>query len=219
MKQNKDVYVIQRKDGMFYYDWVFDKGVSKPRFTRKIEHCFHNKQFGTENWAKTEIRCSELEDCKPVKVEINVVKDKKQELERFITGIKIDFSKEDNNYFEDEYDADINPNILIISLLETINDICKDNNFNSSDILKQYIEMGSIDLFNPQEEKTKIKKLQSNYFSNRDQQIKLLTERWEKLKDWVLNMRPLIRGSNTIFTKGALVDKIFELEKENKNDK
>lgn len=39
---------------------------------------------------------------------------------------------------------------------------------------------------------------------------------WEKLKDWILDTKPAIRGANTIFIKSALIDKIFELEKENK---
>ena len=40
-----------------------------------------------------------------------------------------------------------------------------------------------------------------------------LKDRWEKLKDWIIDTQPVIRGANTIFTKGALLDKIFKLEK------
>lgn len=69
-----------------------------------------------------------------------------------IEGIKISFNKYDNNYFEDEYDNDIDCNILIISLLETINDICRDNNLNVNEELQKYIELGSIDNYNTEED-------------------------------------------------------------------
>lgn len=68
----KEIYVIQRKDGLFYYDFWFDKGNFKPKFTSKITLCFYKSKFGTLNWAKTEIRCSELNDCKPVKITFNL---------------------------------------------------------------------------------------------------------------------------------------------------
>ena len=62
-----------------------------------------------------------------------------------ITGIKIEFNKKDNNYFENEYSNEIDKYILIIALLETINDICKDNNLDTKEQLEKYIKMGSID--------------------------------------------------------------------------
>ena len=65
----------------------------------------------------------------------------------FITGIKIDFHKDNNMYFENSWDDDIDINILIISLLETINDICKDNGLNTEIQLLKYIQMGSVDQF------------------------------------------------------------------------
>ena len=69
-----DLYVIQRDDGMFYYDYeIADMGFStKPKFTGDINKCFQ-LQFGTKHWAETEIRCMELQNCRPVKVEIRVI--------------------------------------------------------------------------------------------------------------------------------------------------
>ena len=69
-----DLYVIQRDDGMFYYDYeIADMGFSiKPKFTRDINKCF-KLQFGTKQWAEIEIRCMELQNCRPVKVKIEIV--------------------------------------------------------------------------------------------------------------------------------------------------
>ena len=72
MLKNKEVYAIQRDDGMFYCDWDFPNGVYKPKFTRSIELCFLKKQFGSKRWCETEIRCNELINCKPVRVDFRI---------------------------------------------------------------------------------------------------------------------------------------------------
>ena len=61
------------------------------------------------------------------------------------TGIKIKFNTKNNRHVVCEYDNSIDPEILIISLLETINDICKENNFDINKKLLKYIQMGSVD--------------------------------------------------------------------------
>lgn len=78
-----------------------------------------------------------------------------------VDGIKIQFNKENNNYFETEYNNDIDVNILIISLLETINDICEDYNLNTNEQLKTYIKMGSIDNYTSNYEKDLMKELKT----------------------------------------------------------
>lgn len=75
-----------------------------------------------------------------------------------ITGIKIEFKKEDHNYFENEIDNDIDYNLLIISLLETVNDICKENDLDTNEQLRRYIEFGSVDNYATDEEKELMKK-------------------------------------------------------------
>lgn len=72
MTKNKSIYVIQRKDGMFYYDWDFGK--CKARFTRSLELVFINKQYGSKHWCEVEMRTSndELINCKPVRVDFQV---------------------------------------------------------------------------------------------------------------------------------------------------
>lgn len=77
------IYVIQRNDGYFYYandgDFYYDneldkiKFKSKPKFTKDIKKCFHILEFGTKHWAETEIRNMRLQNCKPVKVKIEIV--------------------------------------------------------------------------------------------------------------------------------------------------
>lgn len=71
-----------------------------------------------------------------------------------LEGIKIEFNKENNNYFENEWNNDIDADILIISLLETINDICKEKGLNTKEKLENYIKMGSVDNYNTEEERT-----------------------------------------------------------------
>lgn len=75
-----------------------------------------------------------------------------------LTGIKIQFNENEHNYFENEWNNDIETDLLIISLLETINDICEENNLNTNEQLKKYIELGSIDNYISLEEKEKMKK-------------------------------------------------------------
>jgi len=68
-------------------------------------------------------------------------------------GIKIEFNKQDNDYFENQWNNNIDANILVIALLETINDICKENNLNTNEQLEKYMNMGSIDNYNTEDEK------------------------------------------------------------------
>lgn len=75
-----------------------------------------------------------------------------------ITGIKIEFNKEDNCYFENEFNNDIDYNLLIISLLETVNDICKKYNLDTNEQLKKYIKQGSVDNYATEEEKKLMEK-------------------------------------------------------------
>ncbi len=62
-----------------------------------------------------------------------------------VSGIRINFDKNEFNYFEDEYSNEIDCDLLIISLLETINDICIDNNLDMKEKLNSYMKLGSID--------------------------------------------------------------------------
>lgn len=78
--------------------------------------------------------------------------------EKMITGIKIEFKEDEHNYFENERNNDIEPEMLIISLLETINDICEEHNLNTEKQLVRYIKYGSVDMYNSPEEKEKLKK-------------------------------------------------------------
>ena len=69
-----------------------------------------------------------------------------------IEGIKIEFNKENNNYFENQWNNDIDADILIIALLETINDICIEKKLNTKEKLEKFIKMGSVDNYNTEEE-------------------------------------------------------------------
>lgn len=62
-----------------------------------------------------------------------------------VKGINITFNKENNNYFENDFNENIDKHLLIISLLETINDVCKYYDLDTNEQLKKYIRMGSID--------------------------------------------------------------------------
>lgn len=68
-------------------------------------------------------------------------------------GIEIEFNKQDNDYFENQWNNNIDANILVIALLETINDVCKENNLNTNEQLEKYMNMGSIDNYNTEDEK------------------------------------------------------------------
>ena len=69
-----------------------------------------------------------------------------------IEGIKIEFNEENNNYFENQRNNVIDADLLIIALLETINDICKEKGLNTNEKLENYIKMGSVDNYNTEEE-------------------------------------------------------------------
>lgn len=76
-------------------------------------------------------------------------------------GIEIKFNKQDNNYFENEWNNNIDTNILLISLLETINDICEEHDIDTTEILARYIRMGSIDKWATDYEKELMEKLKT----------------------------------------------------------
>lgn len=78
-----------------------------------------------------------------------------------IKGINITFNKENNNYFENEFNENIDKHLLIIALLETINDVCKYYDLNTNEQLKKYIEMGSIDNYTSSQEKQLMKDLKT----------------------------------------------------------
>lgn len=75
------------------------------------------------------------------------------------TGIRIKFHKKCNQFFENEWDNDIRVEFLILALLETINDICKENDLDTNKQLLKYIKLGSIDNYVTAEEKEKMRKL------------------------------------------------------------
>lgn len=79
-------------------------------------------------------------------------------VDEMITGIKIKFKKDNHNYFENEVNNDIECNFLIISLLETINDICMANKLETEKQLQRYIELGSVDNYTNDEEKRMMRK-------------------------------------------------------------
>ena len=60
-------------------------------------------------------------------------------------GIIIKFGEEDNCYFQNEFNRDIDYHILIIALLETLNDICKEYDLNFKKQIEKYLELGSVD--------------------------------------------------------------------------
>lgn len=70
---------------------------------------------------------------------------KKVKRGRMITGINIKFSKKDTSFFETSFNTAVNTDKLIIALLETVNDICKDAGLNTNEQLKKYIQLGSVD--------------------------------------------------------------------------
>ena len=80
---------------------------------------------------------------------------------KMIKGINITFNKENNNYFENDFNENIDKYLLIIALLETINDICEYYDLDTNEQLKKYIEMGSIDNYTSSQEKQIMKDLKT----------------------------------------------------------
>lgn len=72
---------------------------------------------------------------------------------KMIKGVNITFNEENNNYFENDFNENIDKYLLIIALLETINDICEYYDLDINEQLKKYIEMGSIDNYISSQEK------------------------------------------------------------------
>lgn len=76
MSKIEECWVIQRKDGYFYYDCEFIKKYPyemKPRFTKDINKVFLNHNFWNKFGCEKEIKEMQLQNCKPIKVEIRVV--------------------------------------------------------------------------------------------------------------------------------------------------
>lgn len=78
-----------------------------------------------------------------------------------IKGINITFNKENNNYFENDFNENIDKHLLIIALLETINDVCEYYDLDTNEQLKKYIKMGSIDNYTSSQEKQLMKDLKT----------------------------------------------------------
>ena len=71
-----EIWVIQRDDGYFYYDYDFIMKYpyeEKPRFTKDIHKVFLNNKFWYKVGCEREIKGLNLKNCRPVKVEIRVV--------------------------------------------------------------------------------------------------------------------------------------------------
>ena len=60
-------------------------------------------------------------------------------------GIIIKFDKENARKFYDDWNKKIDCNLLVISLLETLNDICKYYNLDLKQQIDTYLELGSCD--------------------------------------------------------------------------
>ena len=76
MSKTEYAWVIQRDDGYFYYDYDFIMKHSYekiPRFTKNINKVFSNHKFWNKFGCETEIKEMQLQNCRPVKVEIRVV--------------------------------------------------------------------------------------------------------------------------------------------------
>ncbi len=74
MSKTEYAWVIQRDDGKFYAGWNFDRNwEAKEYFTNVLEKVIINKQVFTIKNALKEIKLMNLQNCKPVKVEIRVV--------------------------------------------------------------------------------------------------------------------------------------------------
>ncbi len=56
---------------------------------------------------------------------------------KMIKGINITFNKKNNNYFESDFNENIDKYLLIIALLETINDICEYYDLDINEQLKK----------------------------------------------------------------------------------
>ncbi len=63
-------------------------------------------------------------------------------------GIIIKFDKKDKNHFCNEINNSIDCNLLVIALLETLNDVCKEHNLNFKQQINTYLKLGSCDDIN-----------------------------------------------------------------------
>ena len=135
-------------------------------------------------------------------------------MSKMIKGITIEFNKENNSYFENCYKSTIDPNILIISLLETINDICIDYKLDTKKQLNEYIEFGSVDNYISNFEKQNIKTMQTKFFKQKDIQI-LELEKQLAIRDKALELACIqlacihIEGLVNIETGKFLVARYF----------
>lgn len=74
MSEIEECWVIQRDDGKFYAGWNFDRNwEAKECFTNVLEKVIINKQVFTIKDALKEIRLMNLQNCRPVKVKIEMV--------------------------------------------------------------------------------------------------------------------------------------------------
>lgn len=74
MSKVEECWVIQRDDGKFYAGWNIDRNLeAKEYFTNVLEKVIINKQVFTIKNALKEIKLMNLQNCKPVKVELRVV--------------------------------------------------------------------------------------------------------------------------------------------------
>ena len=76
MSKTEYAWVIQRDDGYFYYDYEFTKKYpyeKKPRFAKDINKVFLNYNFWNKFGCEREIKEMQLQNCRPVKVKIEIV--------------------------------------------------------------------------------------------------------------------------------------------------
>ena len=76
MSKIEECWVIQRKDGYFYYGYTFMSKYpydTKPIFTKNINKAFLDYAFWNKFGCEREIKKMQLQNCRPVKVEIRVV--------------------------------------------------------------------------------------------------------------------------------------------------
>ena len=74
MSKVEECWVIQRDDGKFYCGWEFDYHFKTiPNFTNKLFEVILRKKVFVKLDAIREIKGLNLQNCKPVKVEIRVV--------------------------------------------------------------------------------------------------------------------------------------------------
>lgn len=72
----EEVWIIQRNDGYFYWDWDYMKKHPydrKGKFTKDINKVILNNKFWYKAGRKQEIKQMKLQNSRPVKVKIQIV--------------------------------------------------------------------------------------------------------------------------------------------------